>query len=552
MQKPRTLIIGLDGATFDLLEPWTRAGYLPVIAKLMDHGIHGPLCVWPNMNSAAAWSSLITGYNSGQHGIFDFGERPTQRGVNFRPITGADRKKDPFWRILSAAGEKVGVINVPISYPADPLNGFMLSGMDAPGINSPGFSYPPDLCDELRQQGIDYVIDVPNLSSLSSRNPLQVPWLVERMIDARCRTILYLMKTQPWNVLMAVFIASDRMQHYFWPRTQASFEDAAWEPIRKIYKKIDSFLRDVLALIDDNTTVLLVSDHGFGPALRGQFFLNRLFAQLGLLGYGHGTNQLKGKILKKLLPYSRQIIPHRLQHPLARAFPNLHGHALSETVFSGIDWSQTHVFAAFHGGSVTINLEGRQPEGIIPPKDYHSLRERIRGILLNLTDEKTGRPIILAVHRSEELYHGPWADKSGDLIIQWDYDALGDSLCYRFGERPIIVRPLKKTRFSDEWKGFHRPMGIFIAYGPHIKPGIRGEISIYDIAPTILYLQDHPVFQDMDGKVLIDIFKDEYVSRHPVRQIEPPDIESHEPMQKLDEEERHKIEERLRGLGYIE
>jgi predicted AlkP superfamily phosphohydrolase/phosphomutase len=82
MQKPRTLIIGLDGATFDLLEPWTRAGYLPSIAKLIDHGIHGPLCVWPNMNSAAAWSSLITGYNSGQHGIFDFGERPPQRGVN--------------------------------------------------------------------------------------------------------------------------------------------------------------------------------------------------------------------------------------------------------------------------------------------------------------------------------------------------------------------------------------------------------------------------------------------------------------------------------------
>ena len=552
MQKPRTLIIGIDGATFDLLEPWTRAGYLPAIAKLMGHGIYGPLRAWPNMNSASAWSSLITGYNSGQHAIFDFGERPPQRGVDFRPITGADRKKDPFWRILSAAGEKVGVINVPISYPADPLNGFMLSGMDAPGINSPGFSYPPDLGDKLRQQGIDYVIDAPDLSSLSRRSPFQVPQLIEHMIDARIRTILYLMKTQPWDVLMAVFIAPDRMQHYFWPSRQVSFEDAAWEPIRKIYQKIDSFLHDVLAFIDDHTTVLLVSDHGFGPALRGHFFLNWLFAQLGLLSYSKSASQLKGKILKKLLLYGRQIIPHRLQNPLARAFPNLHGHALSETVFSGIDWSQTHVFAAFHGGSVTINLEGRQPEGIVPPKEYPSLRERIREILLNLTDEKTGRPIILGVHRREELYHGPWADKSGDLIIQWDYDALGDSLCYRFGERPIIIRPSKKNRVSLDWKGFHRPMGIFIAYGPHIKPGTRGEISIYDIAPTILHLQEHPVFQDMDGKVLIDIFKDEYVSHHPVRQIEPPDTKSQEPIQKLDEEERHKIEERLRGLGYIE
>ncbi|UCC63889.1 MAG: alkaline phosphatase family protein [Anaerolineae bacterium] len=155
MNTPRTLIIGLDGATFDLIEPWARAGHLPALARLMAQGVHGPLRAWPNMNSAVAWSSMLTGYNPGEHGIYDFGRAPLQRADTWRPTTAADRRKDPFWRLLSAAGQRMGVINVPISYPADPVNGFMLAGMDTPGLHSSGFAHPVDLRDELRRQGID-------------------------------------------------------------------------------------------------------------------------------------------------------------------------------------------------------------------------------------------------------------------------------------------------------------------------------------------------------------------------------------------------------------
>lgn len=145
-------------------------------------------------------------------------------------MTGIDRKKDPFWRLLSAAGKPVGVINVPITYPADQINGFMLAGMDTPGLNSPGFAHPSELRNELRSLGIDYIIDVPNLGIASKRDPHHLPESVERMIDARSRTVLHLMQSRPWEVLMAVFVAIDRVQHYFWPKDLSAVHSPDWNP----------------------------------------------------------------------------------------------------------------------------------------------------------------------------------------------------------------------------------------------------------------------------------------------------------------------------------
>ena len=221
MTSPRTLIIGLDGATFDLIDPLIEAGELPTLKRIMSEGVRGILETWPNTNSAAAWSSMATGYNSGQHGIYHFGEAISRRGVPWRPVTAIDRKKDPFWRILSAAGQFVGVINMPITYPVDQINGFMLAGMDTPGVSSPGFAHPRDLRSELARQGIDYIIDVADLGAASKRNPHRLPESVERMIDARSRTILHLMQTRSWDVLMAVFVATDGF-NTIWPEDLAS------------------------------------------------------------------------------------------------------------------------------------------------------------------------------------------------------------------------------------------------------------------------------------------------------------------------------------------
>ena len=552
MDRHRTLIIGLDGATFDLIYPWVQAGHLPTFAKLMAQGVHAPLRAWPNMNSAAAWSSIVTGYNPGMHGVHDFGSAPPQRGYTWHPMTALDRKKDPFWRLLSAKGKRVNIINVPISYPADPINGFMLAGMDTPGLSSHGFAHPPELIDELSRQGIDYIIDIPNLGDLSQKQPYQLPTQVKKMMEARSRTILYLMK-KPWDAFMAVLVATDRIQHYYWPKEEFSLDKREWAPIRETYQLIDSFLGDVLMQMDKDTTLLLVSDHGFGPMPVANRLLNHLFAKLGLLYYRQGSNHLQGRLLKALLLYGRRYIPYRFQYPLSRIFRKLHIQAVSENMFAGIDWSRTQVFASPHGGQVYLNLKGRQPEGIVSSEDYHSFRLKIRGILQELIDPTTGIRVIKGVHLREDIFHGPYSDPAGDLVIEWNIGALGKALCSPTPGHQASVSVLKDLSFFQGWTGTHRTSGIFLAYGPHIKKGkTLSAATHYDITPTLLYLQDHPIPNDMDGKVLTDIFMEDHLNHHPIQYSEPPDIQWKGSATELDAEETRKIEERLRGLGYIE
>ena len=552
MGRARTLILGLDGATFDLITPWAQAGYLPHLTKLMEHGVHGRLPAWPNMNSASAWSSIVTGYNPGRHGVYDFGSVPPQRGQKWHPITAADRRKDPFWRLLSAAGQTVGVINVPISYPADLINGFMLSGMDTPGVHSPGFTHPPGLYDQLRRVGINYVIDVPNLRELSRQVPQQMPLSVKQTVEARARALLYLMESYPWDAVMAVFVATDRMQHYYWPDEPVSDEHPGWTPLRQLYQHIDAQLGEVLRHIDANTTVLVLSDHGFGPLRSTSRGLNALLARLGFLHYRKGGNRLTGKLLKPLLLYGRRYIPSRMQLRLAQALPKLRLQAVNAYDFGGIEWSQTRVFANLFENLVYINLQGRQPEGTVPVQDYERLREEVREILSSLTDPITGRRLIRGVYRREDFYRGPYAEQAADLLIEWDETAKGKGLGYHANGQSIAIEPPPSSGPGQGWCGVHRSEGILIACGPPIKRGAAvANATHYDIAPTILYLQGQPIPSDMDGKVLTDIFTGEHLSTHPV-QLGTPTNTGLSATTGLDAEEARQIEERLRGLGYIE
>ncbi|MCI0487454.1 MAG: alkaline phosphatase family protein [Blastocatellia bacterium] len=555
MTSTRTLIIGLDGATFDLIDPMIEAGDLPALERLQASGVRGVLDTWPNTNSAAAWSSMITGYNSGRHGIYHFGEAIMRRGAEWRPVTARDRMKDPFWRTLSAAGQHVGVINVPISYPADEVHGFMLAGMDTPGLGSPGFAHPPDLVRSLKSAGIDYRLDVANLGVLSRRDPYNLPDSVRRMIDARGRTLLHLMETRPWDMMMAVFVATDRVQHYYWPQDLSSIESRDWQAVRDVYRQIDSFIERMLSLIDEQTTVLIVSDHGFGPAQSAKRKLNDILAELGLLKFSSPSVSagIKGRILHNLLVYGRRFIPHSLQDRLARAMPALHLRAVNEHRYSGIDWSGTRVWTSPAGGRVWINLKGRELDGTVDAQDYDSLCERVREILLNLYDPATSAKVVTSVRRREELYSGPFLDKAADLTIEWDSRMLGDALCYESGGERRLPGRVEKADSGPGWNGTHRPEGIFIARGPDIKRGVIAEkVTIYDIAPTVLYLQGQSVPDDADGRVLRDIFDDDRLRDYPVRLHKVEEGETASQAAELDETEARQIEERLRDLGYIE
>jgi predicted AlkP superfamily phosphohydrolase/phosphomutase len=341
------------------------------------------------------------------------------------------------------------------------------------------------------------------------------------MVDARSRAVLYLMRTRPWDVLLAVFTATDVLQHFFWPDEHAPVEGDEWAPLRTVYRQIDSFLDDATKLIDENTTILVVSDHGFGPAHPARQCLNQLFEQLGLLSYHESRKRPRGLWLRNLLSYGRQLAPYQIQMRLARALPRLHGRALHESRYSRIDWSQTVAYAGRYGSKIRVNLEGREAEGVVSAEEYDSTRESVRDILLNLTNPATGRRVVQAVHCSEDVYQGPYAAKAADLLVEWQDEAVGDALCYSVDGEPIIVRTPEDSS-ARRVTGGHGPKGIVIGWGPGIRRGETVEgARTYDIAPTILYLENQPIPSDMDGDVLTGIFTDEQLERQPVRYSEP-------------------------------
>jgi predicted AlkP superfamily phosphohydrolase/phosphomutase len=361
------------------------------------------------------------------------------------------------------------------------------------------------------------------------------------------------MQTHAWDVLMAVFVAPDRVQHYFWPQDSSSVETQTWEPIRLLYQQIDRFLASALQLVDDDTTVILLSDHGFAPAKAAVKLLNPLFERLGLLSYHSGIERIRNRLSTRLVRWARRTVPRRTGAALTAIFPRLAHAAANEHLYSSIDWPRTGVFATYTGGTVVVNLAGRQLGGIVPPDEYDSVCERVRDILMNLSDPLTGDPLVQAVGRREELYDGPYLDQAADLTIRWNIEALRDSLGYRAEGLQVVVRKSDRVDIDASWTAFHSYDGVFVAHGPGVKKGALIEgATLYDITPTTLHLQGLPVPEDMEGQVLTDLFTEYYLRRHPVLRSEAttdgkPMSGSH-----LDDDETRQIEERLRGLGYIE
>ena len=549
MSTPRTLIIGLDGATFDLIDPLAAQGRLPNLSRLMSEGSRAVLRAFPNMNSASAWSSIVTGCNPGKHGVYDFGDSPNAGKPGWRPITARNRRRDPFWRILSDAGRKVGVFNVPISYPADPINGWMISGMDAPGPASPGFTQPPGLIADLRSAGINYVLDVPNLGAQHQRNPFSMPQSVRDMVTARARTVSYFIERQQPDAVIVVFTATDRMQHFYWGDGSVEQNDRTWQPISELYQLVDEWIGRLCSQCGPACNVIVVSDHGFGLAQPASAGVNRLLAQLGWLHYRTGPaggQTLRERTLAWMLKTGRRWLPGRLQYAGAVRFPALRQQALRAQSFGGIDWPRTRVYFSRYGGGVIT--EAPLADASVASLSYDSVCEQVSAVIMKVVDPQTGRPVAKRVWRRSELYSGPSAGSAPDLHIEWDEDALGEQLCYPDGQRTIITggRPRGLAL-----RGRHRSEGIFIARGPDVRQGVvLPSITHYDVAPTILYLQDAPIPQDVDGQVLVGMLSEQSLASRPVRLTQRQDS-STSSTEVLSEAETRIIEQRLRDLGYL-
>ncbi len=530
---PRVSVVGFDGGTWDLLKPWMQAGLLPNLARLEEQGSTGVLSSTIPPWTPTAWSSFATGKNPGKHGVFGFSTRTTDGSIRW--VSSKSIRTPTLWRILSDNGLRVGLLNVPLTYPPEDLNGFVVSGFPTPP-NAPDLSAPRELFEELRAQLGDYVVDM-DLDGVwgrdvPEREALALLERLEQMTRKRCAALSYLLERYPTDFLMVVFVASDRIQHMFWkyldpaePLYHRPEAPRYRDRIMRSYALMDQSLGQLLDLTGEDGYVFLVSDHGFGPR-------DKLFLMNKWLRHQHLQKQQTAKALLK---------------SVSRRLGLWNRKGLSKMLPEGlkndpcIDWRQTQAHAgSIYESGIYLDLGEAPDRGALD-----GLRGRLTDELTSLRDNETGAPVIKRVLRREEVFSGPFVSEGPDVV-----------LCPNKGYYPVDFgsRPfegcLRKVAGAG---GDHREEGIVACYGPGTTPGGRLESAhIMDLAPTILYVMGLPVPDDMDGRVLSELFEEELLARNPVRQChttEPRQEAAPDDVYSADDAEA--IYQRLKAIGYV-
>ena len=544
---------------------------MPTLAKLMKEGVSATLeSVLPPI-TPPAWTTFITGKNQGKHGIFNFVQSEDTSAYSMNYVNGGHRRAATVFQLLNGAGFTAGTMNIPFTYPPEPLHGFQISGLDTPTDNSP-FVHPPDLHDELRNHLGAFQHDIRFLGYMStSERRARVLAELEKLDTQWTKAALYLLENHPQDLMMFVFMSIDTVQHYFWqymdPKHFLYDENA--EPrfrsaVRDVYERLDAAAGRIIQRLPAETTIFVVSDHGGGPVADRVIYLNRYLAQLGLLKYlpqsRSAIYQATTKAIRLAFSILRNSLTSRQKTLLAKLLPKLRKKAeLSYTSFNTIDWARTKAYCSevlAAPPSIRINLKGVKRYGVVEPSEYEALCEFIVDKLRELKDPRTGKPVIARVYRRDEIFHGPFATEGADLTLDWwSEDSLFSSepsFPEESHKPPLVIRQRSASAGKKpEWGGTHRRGGILIARGPSFKSGTEmNRAQLADMAPTLLHLFGVPIPEDMDGKVLVDLFRPEFLSKQPVQRSGISAISSRD--SGYTDEERSQVEERLQALGYLE
>jgi len=567
--KSKLLVIGLDGATFRIIDPLIDKGLLPTIQRLRDKGVYSVLDSTVDTNSPCAWSTFISGKNPGKHGIFGFFEaKPNSYDVRF--LNGAFRSGKPIWRILGDNGKKVGVINVPFSYPAEEVNGFMIAGPDSPNKYDDKFAYPPGVISELEMNSGPYIIEA-GASALVRQGKLsQAIQKLHDCIEARVAAARYFLKRNSYDFFMVVFTESDRVQHHFWkyinpqhPAYSSSQNAQLRNTIYDVYVRLDRAVEDIVKAAGPDYAVLLMSDHGAGPSSPKTFFINRWLESAGYLTYKNDETMKDAaksffeKTISKSYVYVKSRFSRRWKRMLRNLLPGIKNKASSILRGSQIDWQNTKAFSWENSPAIYINQKQRFPFGPIESGgDYERVREDIIRGLLQLTSPIDGERVVESVQKKEEVYWGPYLDKAPDLFVRWrndDYTVRPGFATQSNNFIEVITdTELGKVETIARPSGVHMPEGIFIFSGSGINSGIMtGNLQLYDITAIILYYLGVPIPGDFDGRVVSKIFTDAFLNDNDLVYAELAS-ERQGAEYSYSEAESRIIAERLQGLGYID
>ena len=533
----KCVIFGIDGADFYLTRQLMDEGDLPNLKFLANQGSYNPLLSTIPPLTPQAWSSFACGVNPGKHGIFDFGEVPLG-AYEPKLNTSVDRQTRGFWDYFEESGLSTGVINMPLSFPAETMKlntSYMLGGMHTPSISE--LSANPRVQEYISRNHSEILIDV---MSFWYEDLDYFVKQVFSMIDARTNLLLDLRREFPTDVLCHVWVGLDRVLHAFYAQQDFITGGRGWKyehVVRHVFKKIDESIGRVLDAIGGSPTVIIVSDHGFGE-LEKDIYLNHYLLQLGYLKFDVSalTDAMCSHPGWKGGYFARRIYSFLCNFRFwqERVPPQ-------QKNFDALDFRQLKCFVAGLFGNVYLHRRDRFKYGWIEPnsEEYYFIRGELIQDLLSLREG--GKSVVDDVYLAEETYHGPFVWKAPDLIL----NMRNYSFISRGGQE------FKRNMLWDEpgvnHSGNHRMEGVlFCSGGKTIKnTQLKFPALLEDVAPTLLHLFGLDIPYEMDGRVLTDLldFKDQPSFSH--QDIYRPQVSLKVPLG-TDQYER------LKKLGYMD
>jgi len=433
------VVIGLDGTPFSFVNKMLEEGQMPNLKRLIGNGDFRQMkSVYPTISSVA-WTSFMTGVNPAKHGIFGFVDlKPGSYDMTIP--TASDRKADTLWKLLGRKRKRVVVMNVPVTYPPEEVNGVLISGFLATNVGKA--TYPKEVAEYLKE--IDYRTDTNAQLARQSKDRMLED--IHHTFGKRVEAMLHFMAKEDWDYFHTHIMCTDRLFHFLWEEMEKNDEKYS-KPFIDIIRNIDDMLGVVAKRLDENTELIILSDHGF-CTVKANVQLNYWLHEQGYLTYR--CDDPKG--IQDIAPETR--------------------------AFSLIP------------GRIFIHTKDRYPEGSVEAKGYDALRDEIKEKLLGLRHPGTGERIIDKVFKKEEIYHGKYLDQAADLIVHPmdGYDIKGK----------IISGSLLT---EDVINGMHTYHDAFLyVRGRTIS---RDDLEIMDVYPTILKMFGIEIPEYVDGKVLI-------------------------------------------------
>jgi predicted AlkP superfamily phosphohydrolase/phosphomutase len=518
----RLLVIGIDAACPALLARWAAQGKLPAIRRLVERGLSGPVQGVEGFYVGSTWPSMYTGLGPASHGFYRI-EQLLSGSYDFhRPLDAPGGVGGtPFWKRVSDAGRRVAVLDVPLSRIEPDLNGvqtvewaghdavfgFQASSAEvARRVMSRTGAHPaPSNCDGARQTVADYEAFVSALEAgAGKKGELTVDFLNQ----------------EPWDLLVQVFTESHCVGHQCWhihdpghPAHDPALLAAIGDPLERVYRAVDRAVGAILAHAGD-AHVLLFSAHGMGPYRGARFLLPEILYRLGAtlrpgsvpLSFWRARNPAR-----VLADAAWRRLPEGARESL-RAWRARTGSGRAQARRAaqvGLSGRLSRCFAvpvAAPAGGIRLNLRGREPDGVLRPgAEAEAFCRQLSDDLCAIVDERDGRPLVAAVHRTDALHAGPRRDSLPDLLVEWNPMPIGCAGLAGGRGAEIRVRSAKIGTLvgRNEYgrTGEHFPTGRFVCAGPAIAPGGEATASVTDLAPTICSLLGVPA-PGMDGSVI--------------------------------------------------